>query len=348
MNIWIDIENLPNVLFFEPIIREFKQRGHKVFVTARDYVQLLDLLDLYSIDYIRIGHHYGKNKLMKIIGGGIRGLQLFLWTLNKKIDVGVGFGMPSIVLACRLGNIPHITIYDYGYHFIRLVNKCADRIIIPSAIPTDFVVDRGGKKEKIVRFPGTKEEVYARSFKPHTSNNLLRDLGIDSAKAITTIRPPAVLAHYHNEESEVLFEHLVNIIGIKKDVIGIVFPRTKAQLEELSERNLKNIYVLEKPVNGLELIWNSDLVISGGGTMIREAAALGIPAYSIFTGVRTWVGKELARKGKIKFVDNINDLNRIPFKKRERKIDNIHIAKPKSEFLIDFFIREIESFGKTF
>jgi len=348
MTVWIDIENLPNVLFFEPIIKELEKRGHKVLVTARDYVQLLDMLDVYSIDYKKIGRHYGKNKLMKIIGGGIRSLQLFWWTLDRKIDIGIGFGIRSIALTCRLRNILNITIYDYGYFFVKLLNKCANRIIIPTAIPIEFVINRGGKKEKIVQFPGTKEEVYAGRFKPLASNCILKDLDIDESKLIILIRPPAVLAHYHDKKSEILFEHLIKIISAKKKVVAIIFPRTQAQIEEFDRKKIKNVYVLRKPVNGLELIWNSDIVISGGGTMIREATALGIPAYSIFTGERTWVDKELGNQGKLKFIDNVYDLNKTIFRKREKKMDYLRIARPKSDFLINFFIKEIESFDKSF
>jgi predicted glycosyltransferase len=348
MTIWIDIENVPNVLFFEPIVNELKKRGHKVLITARDYAQTLDMLDMYSINYKIIGRHYGKNIFMKIMGGIIRSLQLFWWTLDKKIDIGLGFGIRSIVLTCRLINIPNITIYDYGYFFVKLLNRYANKIIIPIAIPIEFVINRGGKKKKIFQFPGTKEEVYAGRLKLSVSNRILKDLDIDRSKIIILIRPSATLAHYHNKESEMLFAHIIDIISIKKELIGIIFPRTKEQIEELSRKKIKNIYILKKPVNGLELIWNSDIVISGWVTMIREEAALVIHAYRIFTGEKTWVDKELAKQDKIKFIEDVNDINRISFKKRKKKINDIYICKQKSDFLINFIIKEIESFSKSF
>lgn len=343
MKFWIDIVNAPHVLFFKPIIETLEQKGHKVYITVRDNVQLLALLELHSICYKKIGRHYGKNIFMKVIGTGIRSFQLYFWALDKKIDVGVALGSTSSALASRLRGIPHITIYDYGYFYTQLLNRCADKIIIPDAIPVEFIVDRGGEIRKIIQFPGTKEEVYCGGAKSFGRSNLLRNLGIDSSKVIVLIRPPAILSYYHDKKSEFLFERLLEIISINKKVVGIVFPRTKLQEKRLNEECYENIYVLKAPVDGLELILNSDLVISGGGTMIREASAVGIPAYSIFTGEKTWVDKKLARQGKIKFVESIKDLDRISFTKRKKKNNHIDIIAKKSKFLINFFIKEIEN-----
>lgn len=338
MNVWIDIDNLPNVPFFDPIIREFKQRGHRVFVTARDHAQLLDLLKLHSIDYIKIGRHYGKNKLKKIIGGAIRSLQLSAWSVDKRIDIAVGFVSRSLALACFLRGIPNVTAYDYEYVSIRLLNKWVSKVIVPDAISGEFIVKHGATRKKIVQFPGYKEEIYVGRFTPF--GDLLQDLGIDSSQIIVTMRPPAILAHYHNNKSEVLFDELVNIIGGREKVTGIIFPRTKGQIGEFETKKLKNVSILKRPVNGLELIWNSDIVVSGGGTMIREAAVLGVPAYSIFTGRQGAVDKKLTQEGKIVFLRELEDLQKIEFKKTENNLSFEKIRK-RSDFLTKFFVNEI-------
>lgn len=338
MNIWIDIENLPNVLFFKPIIRELEQRGHRVSVTARDYAQLLDLLRLYSIDYVRIGRHYGKNKLMKMIGGGIRSFRLLAWSINKRIGIAVGFGSRSLAFACFVRRIPNVTAYDYEYVSIYLLNKWVNKIMIPDAIPREFIVKHGAARNKIVQFAGYKEEIYVGRF-AHSGDSF-QDLGIDLSRIIITIRPPAILAHYHDKRSEVLFEELINIICGREEVIGIISPRTKAQIEELNRRNLRNISILRRPVNGLELVWNSDIVVSGGGTMIREAAALGVPAYSIFTGKEGAVDKKLEEEGRIVFLRRLEDLKKIKFKKRASNL-SFEKTRKHSDYLTDFFVNEI-------
>ena len=149
MNIWIDIENLPNVLFFEPIINELKRRGHNVLVTARNYGQIFDLLEIYSINHTKIGRHYGRNKYLKMIGGVIRSLQMMSWSINKNIDVAVGFVSRTLALSCFLRKVPNITMYDYEYVSINLLNKWADKVIIPDAIHIGFVIERGATKSKI-------------------------------------------------------------------------------------------------------------------------------------------------------------------------------------------------------
>ncbi len=343
MNVWIDIENLPNVLFFEPIIKELKKRGHNALVTARNYAQLFNLLEVYSIAHTKIGRHYGKNKYLKMAGGVIRSLQMFNWSIGKNIDVAVGFGSRTLALSCFLRKIPNITMYDYEYVSIHLLNKWADKIIVPDAIPVEFVTQRGAKKNKVFQFPGYKEEIYAGRFR--YTNNVIENLGIDKSKIIVTIRPPATLAHYHNKKSEMLFANLINIISTNNALEAIIFPRTQAQIKELRRKNLKNVHILTKPVNGLALIWNSDIVISGGGTMIRESAVLGVPAYSFFTGKKAAVDKKLEREGKIVFLSSMDDLKNVEFRKKSTDIDLNQIRK-RSRYLINLMVNEVLALNK--
>ena len=106
---------------------------------------------------------------------------------------------------------------------------------------------------------------------------------------VVTVRPPATEAHYHNPESEELFAESLRLLAQTRSARAITLPRNARQGEQLRREWADLIangtmIIPDTPVDGLNLIWFSDLVISGGGTMNREAAALGVPVYSIFRG----------------------------------------------------------------
>ena len=125
-------------------------------------------------------------------------------------------------------------------------------------------------------------------------------MGISEGELIVTIRPPATEAHYHNPESELLFEATINFLGKQENTRMVILPRNEKKQTAWVKSNWSEwcdsgkIIFPEHVVDGLNLIWHSDLVISGGGTMNREAAALGVPVYSIFRG-------KIGRRGSIPF-----------------------------------------------
>ncbi|MBJ6749860.1 DUF354 domain-containing protein [Geomonas anaerohicana] len=305
--IWIDLDNSPHVPFFAPIISGLEERGHRVWVTARDRFQVAELADLHGIPNVMIGRDYGKNKLAKIAGLLHRALQLFPLVRQEKPTLALSHGSRAQVAAAKMAGIPTIVMLDY--EFIDLSFPFTiDDIFMPEAIPERAIT---ANCTNIWRYPGIKEDVYAPAFVP--GKDILGELAIAPDRIIVTMRPPATTAHYHNVKSEVLFDDVISLAAATPNTAIIMLPRNENQREEICEawRHLLDsgkMIIPEKAVSGLDLVWHSDLVVSGGGTMVREAAALGIPAYSVFSGQTGCVDRRLVETGRLKLIVNFEDI----------------------------------------
>jgi uncharacterized protein len=313
--IWIDLENSPHVPFFRPIIKELEERGCEVVLTARDCFQVCELADMAGLNYRQIGRHYGKNRIAKVVGLGVRVLQMTPFVLREKPAISVSHGSRSLSVLSSLLGIPSIVIADYEYAEHRLSNLLGSAqkkwIMTPDVIPSAIFEKSGTLKDHILHYPGIKEDVYTPFFQPDPSLKVV--LGLQPSDTVVTIRPPATEAHYHNPESEKLLLAVFELLSAHPDVKAILLPRTPRQEAQLRQARpdlfaAGKIVVPKHAVDGLDLIWYSDVVISGGGTMNREAAALGIPVYSLFRGTMGAVDKHLAETGKLVLLESESDV----------------------------------------
>jgi hypothetical protein len=326
--VWIDLDNSPHVPFFNPIIKELEKRGYQTTVTARDCFQVCGLADLFELQYRSIGRHYGKNVFLKIIGTVIRSLQLFPFAVKLRRAIAVSHGSRAQLLTASLLRIPTVSLFDYEYTKGVGITE-PDWVIGPEVIPDSAIPE---PPDRILRYPGLKEDVYVPEFQPDPG--ILSQLGINNGELLVTIRPPATEAHYHNPESEKFFIEVVNLLGSNPDVRMVILPRNNRKQTEWIEKTWRDwcrkgkILIPKHVVNGLNLIWHSALVVSGGGTMNREAAALGVPVYSIFQGKIGAVDQYLAQAGRLVLLQRLEDIpNKIDvtfrhYPKSHRKLDN--------------------------
>ena len=175
----------------------------------------------------------------------------------------------------------------------------------PEVIPSSFT------KSRVMKYPGIKEDVYIPRFKPDPA--ITAYLGLSRDDLVVTLRPPANEAHYHNPESDVLLEAVLNRLSVRPHTKVVLLPRNQKQEAAIRKTwpalfASGSIIVPDHAVDGLNLIWYSDLVISGGGTMNREAAALGVPVYSIFRGEVGAVDRYLAAAGRLVMVKSEEDV----------------------------------------
>lgn len=307
--IWIDMDNSPHVPFFIPIVRELEKRGHRVIISTRDCFQVCGLADYYGLAHRKIGRHYGANKALKVLGTVWRSLRLAPMVLRERPDLSLSHGSRSLIILSSLLRIPTVLMFDYEYArslpFIRPALGIAPEVISSPEIERHF-------RRGLRGYRGLKEDVYVSSFRPDPS--ILQKLGVGKDDIVVTIRPPATEAHYHNPESEKLFFEVVEFLGGTPDVRMVILPRNEVTQRDLVYRTWpgwceeRKIIVPDKAVNGLDLIWYSDLVVSGGGTMNREAAALGVPVYSIFRGKIGAVDKYLAEAGRLVLIETSADV----------------------------------------
>ena len=305
--IWIDLDNSPHVPFFAPIIEELEGRWYSVIVTARDAFQVRELADLFHLTYRLIGHHHGKHLVLKAYGTCVRALQLIPIMAKDKPDLAVSHGSRSMCLAAAFLGIPYVRICDYEFaHALPFVKP--KWVIFPEVIPDSAIPM---EKSRILRYPGIKEDVYVSRFRPDDS--IKSQLGINGEDVIVTVRPPANEAHYRNAESDVLFKATIEFLCQSGRTRVILLPRNAKQATSIRECwpdlfTHAKILIPEQAVDGLNLIWFSDLVISGGGTMNREAAALGVPAYSIFRGPIGAVDRYLSDCGRLVLLESVEDV----------------------------------------
>lgn len=306
MKIWIDLDNTPHVPFFKPIIRELEKRGYTVVLTARDAFQVCDLAALYGLTYKKVGKHYGKNPLLKIWGLCWRSLQLLPFVIREKPAMGLSHGSRSQIFLCNLLRIPTVMIMDYEHAQTPLLLQPKWEII-PDALRGEKVQCQA--EERVLTYEGIKEDVYAPEFKPDPG--IVEQLDLKDDTILVTVRPPANEAHYHNPESDMLFVEFMQRVCATPGIRAILLPRNK--LQEMQIRRSwpqwfqdAKVIIPQQAVNGLNLLWHSDLVVSGGGTMNREAAALGIPVYSIFRGKSGAVDRQLQKEGRFLIIDSID------------------------------------------
>src|SRR5712664_4120818 len=316
--IWIDLDNSPHVPFFAPIIEELQKRNYSVVVTARDCFQVRELADLFHLDYKLIGHHSGKGKLRKVAGLCFRALELVPTILREKPDLAVSHCSRSQLIASTFCRIPSFFLGDYEFAtawvFIYPTWHMRPEVIPDARLPRT--------PSRNLKYPGIKEDVYVPRFVPDPS--IRSQLGFQEEDMVVTMRPPASEAHYHNPQSDELFEAAVEFLSKKAELKLVALPRNEKQAMYLRKRwpelfSNGKMRIPEKVVDGLNLIWHSDLVISGGGTMNREAAALGVPVYSIFRGKIGAVDRKLQAEGRLVLIESLDDVDHKIILQRRRK-----------------------------
>ena len=313
--IWIDLDNSPHVPLFRPIIRELNARNIETVITARDYAQTKKLLDLWEIPHSLIGTHGGKNKLKKVMNLLVRANQLRNHVRDGSIDLAVSHGSRTQVVAARLLSIPSLLMLDYEYTETMIFNLLSSHFLIPEYIPDSRLREAGIDTGKVLRYPGFKEQLYLNDFVPDPG--FRSELGVGAERILVTIRPPAMEGNYHDPLSDsILLEILRRAAGDER-IHPLIVSRTGKDREFLEEHFGGRIHFLEKAVDGLQLIWNSDLFISGGGSMNRESALLGVPTYSIFTGRKPYLDEYLSEQGRLGFIDTMDKIDLLQLAKRE-------------------------------
>jgi predicted glycosyltransferase len=317
MRIWIDLANSPHVPFFRALIPEFVAREHQVELTARDFAQTVDLAMKAGMTPHVIGGHGGGSitgKAGNLVG---RAAALRKWARDRGFDLAVSHNSYAQIAAAAALGIRTVTLMDYEHQPANhLAFRLASRVIVPRAFPPAELKKYGASTRKVKRYEGTKEDVYLADFVPEPAfAETLRRLGINGEDLLIVARPPAREALYHRFENE-LFDELLAYLSSRDDVKIILLPRSDAQREDFAALKSPNLIIPSEALDGSNLIAHADLVISAGGTMNREAAALGVPAASIYAGKWAAIDEELMREGRLQRIASIDDLRALPMLKK--------------------------------
>jgi uncharacterized protein len=299
MRVWIDVTAPAHVLVFRPLVGILRERGAEVEITARDFSQNLGLLRLHGLDAHVVGRHGGRSAAGKAATMTTRLGALLRWARGRHFDVALAHGSHHLTLAARLLRIPSATTFDYEWATAQHQLGCrpARRVLVPEAIPPARLERYGVRPPKLRRYPGLKEEYYLADFEPDVG--VPADLGLDAARPLVVVRPPSDYALYHRTPSP-LFPAVLDRLGRRDDVGVVVLPRTAEQGEAVRRLGLPSLVVPGGAVDAQSLIAFSDLVVSAGGTMNREAVALGVPVHTTFGGRLGGVDERLLREGRLR------------------------------------------------
>ncbi len=299
MKVWIDLTASAHPLVFRPLVQLLEAQGHEVEITSREYAQTLQLIEAHGMTATVIGHHGGRTA-----GGKARQMLTRLhalrkWAKPRGFDLALAHGSHELTMTARRLGIPSATTFDYEFAWLQhqLGCRAATRVVVPDSIPPERLATYGAKPPKLQQYPGLKEEYYLADFEPDRS--VLTDWNLDPARVLVVLRPPPDVSLYHRHANP-LFPMTLQHLGNLADVHAFVIPRTDEQRDFVRSLELPSVIVPDEAVDAQSLIALSDLVVSAGGTMNREAAALGVPVYTTYGGRLGGVDEELIRRGRLR------------------------------------------------
>jgi predicted glycosyltransferase len=297
--VWIDITAPAHVLVFRPLIRLLRERGAEIAVTSRDYAQTLQLLELHAIDANVLGSHGGRSRIGKARSLFSRLGALRRWAKGRAFDIALAHGSHELTMTARRLGIPSSTTFDYEFAWLQhqLGCRAATRVVVPDTIPPERLRRYDVEPPKLLQYPGLKEEYYLADFAPDPS--VVTPLGVDSERVLVVVRTPPDVSLYHRR-SNPLFPQVLNHLGHQANVHAVVVPRTSEQRDYVRSLELPSVIVPDQAVDAQSLIALADVVVSAGGTMNREAAALGVPVYTTYGGRLGGVDEALMREGRLR------------------------------------------------
>jgi uncharacterized protein len=313
MKVWIDVTAAAHVLVFRPLVELLRERGHDVEITTRDYGQTLQLLELHGLEATVLGRHAGRSELAKARALASRLRALRHWAKPRKFDVALAHGSHELTLSARALGVPSATTHDYEYALLQhqLGMRAANKVVVPDSIPTERFRRFGVKPPKLATYPGLKEEYYLSDFEPDA--RMLDELGIDRDRVLVVMRPPPDVSQYHRHGNP-LFARTLDYVGARDDAQTVVVPRTEEQRDYVTGLRLPSVILPKRAIDAQSLIAFADLVVSAGGTMNREAVALGVPVYTTFTGRLGGVDEALIRAGRL---NPLSDPGALELRKRD-------------------------------
>ena len=323
MRVWMDCTAAAHPLVLRPLIERLEAEGHEVFVTAREYGQTLGILDRLGIPYTAVGEHGGASKLAKGRALAARSARLTRLVWRRRPELAIAHGSVDLAVVSATLRIPSVQMQDYEFARLQrqIAFRLASRVLAPDTIPLERLAKLGAKGEKLFRYPGLKEEYYLADFEPDPA--VLGELGLDREKVLVVVRPPPETSEYHAPND--VYGLTIDRLAAAPEVQAVVIPRTDKQGEAVRALASASLIVPERAIDAQSLIAYADLVVSAGGTMNREAVALGTPVFTTFTGQMGGVDEALIAEGRLQVLDDPATLELV---KRTTPVGVLHPRDP--------------------
>ncbi|GJQ64312.1 MAG: hypothetical protein SCALA702_33650 [Melioribacteraceae bacterium] len=335
--VWLDITNTPQVHFLLGIKNGMDPELFDYLYSSRDFSNTPKFLAQRVDDEIlTIGKHYGKKKAKKIYGLIERFLKLSMKV--PTFDLSLSCGSESAILLSWLKGKKSVAFGDNDTAPQWTYSRWVDFNFFPDAIPFDILEKQGIRKDNTFMYPGYKEDIYIADFVPDSS--FLATLPFNE---YVLVRPENLQANYvKNENAYSIVPKVVEYLQ-KQGKNILYLPRYDVDYDYV--KDIKNVYIPDKPISGLDAVYNAEAVLTGAGTFAREAACLGIPAVSFFAGTTLLaVDKKMISEGKFKHTRDADEV--IAFlENQERKEADLTRSKEVKRIVMDKLNEKLREFS---
>ena len=307
MRVWVDLTNTAHVVVLRPLVELLEARGHAVEITVRPLSHTVELLEDWRHPYTAFGSHGGVRRADKARAAAARARQMVRFgRAHGPFDAALAHGSTDLPIASRVLRVPNTTMFDYEWAVAQhsVNGRLAHRVLAPDAIPAGRLRRYGMRGPKLVRYPGLKEEYVLHGFQPDPA--VPDALGLDRSRPIVVVRTAPSYALYLGGAEGELLPALLRHLDAQAQVV--VLPRNAEQAATATGLGLANVLVPPRAVDGRSLVAFSDALVSAGGSMNREAAALGVPVWSMFEGRPGGVDERLIAEGRLRMLRDVRDV----------------------------------------
>lgn len=294
--VWIDLASPSHPFLFASIARGLSV---DCLTTVRQKTETVDLAESCDLHPTVLGRDFDNPHLRKL-GIPLRTAQLA--ARAPAADVSLSARNAMCVLASKARGIPSIHFTDNdvtahvdGLHVERLYNRfeaAATHTVVPAAFDQSELTTWGVDRDRIHTYDGYKEDVYVADFEPDPT--FPDRLPVDN---YVVIRPEALSAAYVETKRSIAPELLAGFVADGYDVVYL--PRGRGDEAAAEPYDPSRVYVPDRPLDGRQLAWHASCVLTGSGTMAREAACMRKPAVSFFPNTPLSVDQELIASGRI-------------------------------------------------
>ena len=295
-------------MVLRPLVEVLERRGDEVAITARPLSHTLELLDDWGHPYTALGEYGGARRADKARAAAQRAAAMTRWGhRHGPFDAALAHGSTDLPIAARILGVPNTTMFDYEWATAQHSLNCrlANRVLVPVAIPPERLRRYGATRRQLVRYPGLKEEYVLHDFEPDPG--VPDALGLDRTQPIAVIRTaPSYALYLGGREAELLPDLIRHLHGQGAQVV--VLARNDEQRREARSTGLDGVVVPERAIESRSLVAFADVLVSAGGSMNREAAALGTPVYSMFEGKLGGVDEQLIEEGRLQMLKSVDEV----------------------------------------
>ena len=317
MRAWIDVDNPPQVQYLCPFVQHLNTRKASTpLLTVRNYGSTVELVRKRGLDHAVFGSATGAGKLKKGWKTGLRALALVRHVLaqRERPDYLISSSRSS-ALAARILGLPAYIFCDYEHAELGIYRRFGATILFPEVIGRDFFRKLGFADGKLLPFPGLKEDISFSFIDIDDTAPLAFET--DGDPIMVLLRPPATQSHYYVGESGSLYHDIIADLAERGNTQVILSPRYPQQADELLKLSWERPpIVLDNKADFVALLKAMDVVVSSGGTMLREAAFLGPHACSIFMGPKGAVDQYLEGRGLLTYARDIESFRECRFAKK--------------------------------